>query len=342
MKKLLFDDKTIFILAEIAQSYEGKKNVLSDIIEGLTIAKTNGIMFQVVYADELAVPDYDYYDLFKSLEMSDKDWKDVIRMIHNNNIYAVAEIFGNKSFDLMIQYDIDAVKLHASDITNEPLLKYVGKHDIPILLAIGGANRNEIKKAIALLNNNKEIILMHGYQKGPTPINDTHFNKISALIDEYSLPVGYSDHIAGFEENADYKTLNDLAYYFPFISVGSGVRLIEKHTILNRDKQWEDYESALTTKEFSVFVELIRKIENSTGLKTLDCNETEKSYRRAIKSIVAKKDIKKGTVIKEDLITFKRVNQKIKSIKNINDVIGFQTNKNIIKNEAITLDSIKA
>ena len=147
MKKLLFDDETIFILAEIAQSYEGKKNVLSDIIEGLTIAKTNGIMFQVVYADELAVPDYDYYDLFKSLEMSDKDWKDVIRMIHNNNIYAVAEIFGNKSFDLMIQYDIDAVKLHASDITNEPLLKYVGKHDIPILLAIGGANRNEIKKS---------------------------------------------------------------------------------------------------------------------------------------------------------------------------------------------------
>ena len=341
MKKLLFDNEKIFILAEIAQSYEGEINVLLDIIDGLSVAKTNGIMFQVVYADELVVPDNDYYDLFAKLEMENNDWKKVIEKIQAQKIFAVAEIFGKKSFNTMMEYGIDAVKIHASDLTNEPFLKYIGNYNIPVLLAVGGGKENEIKKAISLLNKkNKEIVLMHGYQKGPTPISDTHFFKIPSLMEKFSLPVGYSDHIAGFK-NSDYSIVNDIAIHFPLISIGAGARLIEKHVILDRSKKWEDYESALTTAEFIDFVKLVRETQNSMGSKSISCNETEENYRVAIKSIVAKKEIESGVILTEDHIVFKRVNQNINSIKNINDVIGYKTKKSIKINDPITNEKLE-
>jgi len=176
---------------------------------------------------------------------------------------------------------------------------------------------------------------MHGYQKGPTPISDTHFFKIPSLMEKYNLPVGYSDHIAGFK-NSDYSILNDLALHFPLISIGAGARLIEKHVILDRSKKWEDYESALTTAEFLDFVKIVREIQSSMGSKSIICNETEENYRGGRKSIVAKKEIESGVILTEDHITFKRVNQNINSIININDVIGYKTKISIKINDPIT------
>jgi len=341
MKKLLFDDETIFILAEIAQSYEGDKHILLEIIDGLAIAKTNGIMFQVVYADELAVSDYDYFDLFRSLEMSNDNWEEVVKRIKHHNVQVVAEVFGTKSFDLMINLGVDAIKIHASDITNTPFLQYIGSYDIPILLAVGGAENEEIKRAISMLNNNREIILMHGYQKGPTPISDTHFFKIESLKKEYNLPIGYSDHISGYG-NSNFKELSEMAMYFPIISLGAGAQLIEKHVMLDRKKQWEDHESALSVREFKSFVNIIRKVQTSLGKKSLECNQTEIEYRKAaVKSIVAKRDIAIDTTITINDINFKRVNQNIDSLDELNYVLGNKSKVNILRDEAISINKLK-
>jgi sialic acid synthase SpsE len=120
MEKIALEQDNIFVLAEIAQSYEGDKSVLASVVRGLSAAGANGAMFQVVYAEELAVSDYEYYGLFESLEMRDGDWEEIVNLCKENSLLAIGEVFGKRSFDLMIRLGIDGVKIHVSDINNEP------------------------------------------------------------------------------------------------------------------------------------------------------------------------------------------------------------------------------
>ncbi len=157
MKKITSEKNKVFILGEIAQSYEGDREVLANVIRGLSTAGANGAMFQVVFADELAVSDYQYYNLFQNLELSDHDWEEIVHLVKKNNLLAIGEVFGKKSFDLMLNYGIDGIKIHVSDINNVPFLEYVGSHSIPILLSIGGASTYEIERAITLLTKKENI-----------------------------------------------------------------------------------------------------------------------------------------------------------------------------------------
>lgn len=336
MEKIALDEGQIFVLAEIAQSYEGDKTVLASVVRGLAAAGANGAMFQVVYAEELAVSDYEYYELFESLEMRDEDWEEIVDLVKQNSLMAIAEVFGKRSFDLMMRLGIDGVKIHVSDINNEPFLAYVGSFSIPVLLAIGGASSSEIERAIQLLSSKeKHLTLMHGYQDGPTKVSDTHFNKIKALAQEYKLPVGYSDHVAGSLSD-DNKILNPLAMTFPFVAIGAGATLIEKHVMLDREKVWEDFESALSVDEFGDFVALIKQVETSLGSSSVERNATEIAYRRAIKSVVASTDLKKGTVLRINNLAFQRPKPTDDAIKNLELVIGYKLKCDVKAGDAIT------
>ena len=44
----------------------------------------DAVKFQLVLADELAVPTYEYYDLFKSLEMEKSIWQVIVALIKDS------------------------------------------------------------------------------------------------------------------------------------------------------------------------------------------------------------------------------------------------------------------
>ena len=67
--------KKIEIIAEIAQGYEGKKDYLDQLVSESLKSEADSIKIQLVYADELSTSDYQYYGLFKELEMEDSKWK---------------------------------------------------------------------------------------------------------------------------------------------------------------------------------------------------------------------------------------------------------------------------
>jgi sialic acid synthase SpsE len=323
MKKIL-KEKSVFILAEVAQSYEGSIETLMEISKKACGAGVDGVMFQVVFADELAVKGYAHYSLFKSLEMPRSDWAKVIEVIHERKKLALGEVFGKRSVDLMLDLSVDALKIHASDLSNIPLLKYIGNTKLPILLSIGGGYEAEIEEAVKVLQENgtEELILLHGYQACPTKIEDTHLEKIRYAEDIYKLPVGYSDHIAG-SVDGDFRNINELAYYLPLVALGEGAKLIEKHIMLDRSKAWEDYESALSADEFDHFVKLIRTFEGCMGERNLMLNATEEIYRKgAKKCLVASEKITKGTTLTEDKVVFKRIQNPGEGIINISEVLG--------------------
>ena len=63
------------IIAEIAQGFEGNFEQSKLLIKAAAKAGADAVKFQLVYADELATVDYQYYSLFKELEMEEVQLK---------------------------------------------------------------------------------------------------------------------------------------------------------------------------------------------------------------------------------------------------------------------------
>lgn len=64
-----------FIVAEAAQGFEGDPGILRLLVCAAAKAGADAVKLQIVFADEVAVPGYAYYDLFRQLEMAGAEWR---------------------------------------------------------------------------------------------------------------------------------------------------------------------------------------------------------------------------------------------------------------------------
>ena len=71
-----------YVLAEIAQGFEGDINLVRRLIKVAKKSGADGIKFQIFKASELCLEDYPYYNLFKSLEIDPAEWTKAPLLIH--------------------------------------------------------------------------------------------------------------------------------------------------------------------------------------------------------------------------------------------------------------------
>ncbi|MEO8171645.1 MAG: N-acetylneuraminate synthase family protein [Sediminibacterium sp.] len=325
----------VSIIAELAQGFEGNFMQARLLVKAAASAGADAAKFQLVFADELATPDYKYYPLFQSLEMNDADWQNLANYAKSENIELYLDIFGTKSLQLSEKIGINCIKLHGTDISNIGLLHEVAASSIPnIMLGAGGAHLSEIKTAIDILKNKKVIVLL-GFQGYPTPDETNQVSRIEVMrsfLDDQSgrVTIGFADH-------AD--PLSTLRYAIAAIAVGAGATVIEKHLTLGKSMKMEDHESALNPDEFLEFVTTIRNCYEAFGVSSLTedfgMSDPEKNYRRTIRRhVVAAYDLKKGHMIQPTDLVLKRSSEE-DVITDLNSVYGKELNRDIAANNAI-------
>tara|TARA_B100000886_G_C20351650_1_gene461126 strand:+ start:68 stop:1057 length:990 start_codon:yes stop_codon:yes gene_type:complete len=327
------------IIAEIAQGFEGSLTQAKLLLKAASSSGADIAKLQLVYADELATQDYIYYKLFKNLEMSFKQWKELHEYSKELKIELDLDIFGKKSLKLAEKLCIDGVKLHGTDITNIGLLKLVSKSKIKkIYLGAGGSNLDEIEHAISILKN-KKIILLLGFQSYPTPDCDNQISRITYLKKRFNnkkIEIGFADHA---------NSNSSLSITLAAAALGAGSTVIEKHLTLGKVMKLEDYESALNPDEFSNFTKTIKLCFKALGSTSksndFDMSKSEKVYRKMIRRhVTSSRDIKKGTVISAEDLVLKRTSSK-NYISDINKVINKIITKDITKDSAIIKDFLK-
>lgn len=329
--------KKIKIIAEIAQGFEGNSTYSNLFVKAAASAGADAVKFQLVYADELATPDYKYYELFKSLEMSDEVWKNISHLASENNIALHLDIFGERSLQLAEQIGVEAVKIHGTDIANKRLLNLVSDTKIKqVILGAGGALKSEILVALDILKN-KEIILLFGFQSYPTANEDNHISRIRLAFDTFSkvnpnIKIGFADH-ANPETNI-HLGLGAMA-------IGFGAVILEKHLTLAKSMKMEDHESALNPDEFSEYVNFIHECTSAIGVNTQNndfgMSESELGYRKMIRRHVVTIDaISKGAVFTSDNLVLKRTSSN-NALTNLDDVVGKIATSSISSNSAVEL-----
>lgn len=328
----------IEIIAEVAQGYEGSPKLTELLTTGAIRSDADAIKFQMVVNDELATPDHVHYSLFKSLQMDIAVWSDIVSRIHDASKKVYFDVFGTGSLSIAKTLKADGVKIHLSDFYNYRLIDESIRSFNRIYISIGGIPLDDLDLLINKVikkDNYEKICFMYGFQVEPTPLEKNNLRKIISYKERYpKFKFGFLDHSSGDGEDA---------YYLSLLTLGMNVDCIEKHITLDRLLGIEDCVSALEPEGFKNFVRLIRKFETSLGTGDLAITDLESQYReKAVKVVVANRDLKKGEVITLDDVSLKRVGNRSLGtpIIRIEEVINKALVKDIKKYSLIPVEYI--
>lgn len=284
---------TPYIIAEAAQGYEGSLQTALLLVRGASAAKADAIKFQIILADDLAQPGYEYYPLFQSLEMPAEQWRSVREAAAAAKLAFVADIFGPGSMAIAEAIGVDAVKLHSTCFFDRPLIRRAFALCCPVYGSVGGILQDEVSAMLAGLTAEEKarFTLLFGFQAEPTPIERNNLARIVSLRDLTGLEIGFMDHSDG--AGPDRLSLSILA-------LGMGVRTFEKHITLDRALQMEDYVSALAPADFADYVATLHRLVGALGSADLTLTRAELDYRgRALKRVVAANDLPAGRMVSE-------------------------------------------
>lgn len=251
------------------------------------------------YWDTTEEPTTSQYELFQKFDsFGYEEYKKLKEYADSLNIEFLSTAFDFESADYLDEL-MDVYKISSSDLSNLPFIEYQAKKNKPILLSVGASELPEIEAAIDTIrmHNEKPIVLLHCVLEYPTPLKDANLLKISSLANQFpDLYIGYSDHTKPTENCDVIKTAYNL-----------GALCIEKHFTLDKTLKGNDHYHAMDPEDAKRILEGIREMDLIRGSGELCCLETEMTARKnARRSIVSAVDIPKGTIITEEMLTFKR------------------------------------
>lgn len=290
------------IVAEIANAHQGNPETAAKMADAFAEAGADAVKFQIYFADELLTPSHSRYAHFKNQSFAPEIWADLLPRAKACGVQVYCDVFGIEALGVAARYGADGFKLHASDLSNGPLLDAVAETPGRVFLSTGGATIREIARSVErMLLVGKRPVLLHGFQAYPTRIEDSCLARLTWLHEMFgnSCDLGYADHIAGGDP---------LAQALPLFAMGLGASVIEKHVTFDRAAKGVDYFSSIEPEEFRLFASHVRHCELALGARPSDMPKAELAYRHAVKKHwVAARDLKPGTVMTAKDMLMKRV-----------------------------------
>ena len=347
IKLIIIADKTIgpeqpcFIIAEAGVNHNGDVNLAKQLIDVAAEAGADAVKFQTFNADSLVTKDANkaeyqqrctgsktQYEMLKKLELPEKVFFILAKYAEKKGIIFLSTPFDCESVDLLEKINVVAYKISSGDLTNHPLLKHVAIKKKPIILSTGMGTLSEISDSLSVLKNAgaNDIILLHCTTDYPALFDEVNLRAIKTLECAFKLPTGFSDHTTGIIASV--------------AAVAMGARVIEKHFTLDKESDGPDHKASLNPNELRELVSAIRNIEKARGNGIKEPSENEEKIKIvARKSIVAKKNIRLGTIIDESMLDFKRPGTGLEP-KCLHLLIGKKIKKDVMKDERISWEHV--
>lgn len=325
------DGRPTYVIAEMACAHEGKPDLAHRLVDIAAEARADAVQLQLFSVRRLVSPYHPNYAGASRLEIPLTEWPGIIGHAKQRGLHVWANAFDDNALTVAMSEDVDALKLHSSDLSNPRMLDAVGSTGKPVSLAVGGSTLDEISQAVFRLRERgtTDLILMHGYQGYPTAPQDSRLGFVETLRRLFDCPVGYQDHTDGASE---------LAVILPLVAIAMGACVLEKHYTDNRAGKGTDYEAALDPQDLARFVQLVRETDAAIGDGAVrPLSPAELKYRHMFKkTIVAACSIKKGEIFTEDMLAFMRAGSGLLPAE-VTKIIGRQSRHDIPQFATITL-----
>jgi N,N'-diacetyllegionaminate synthase len=330
----------VFIIAEAGVNHNGDVRVAKEMIEIAAEAKVDAIKFQT-WKTELMVTKFakqaeyqilntsiveSQFDMLKKLELTYDEFVELKIYCDKLNIQFMSTPDELESAAFLSKYQ-EIFKIGSGNVTNLPLLRFIGCLQKQIILSTGMSTLEEIKSAINVLEKSgtqrSHITLLHCTTQYPAPMNELNLSAISHMRHIFNLSVGYSDHSSGIEAS--------------IAAVALGATVIEKHFTLDCNLPGPDHKASLDPLGLKNLVISIRNIEDALGSGEKKVTDSESAnIPIARKSIVTTKPIKKGEIFTIDNLGVKRPGIGVSPME-WDSVIGRKSARNYAEDELIEI-----
>lgn len=364
---MIMNTNEIYVIAEIGVNHNGSIELAKELIIKAKEAGANAVKFQTFDADSLLSDKTEMasyqkentniaqsqLDLVKKLELSLEQTKALKEFCEENLITFVSTPFDSKSLRFLVdELDVPYLKVSSADISNLPFLYEIACTQKPVILSTGTASLGDIEQALSVfafveaygidekptlqkfrlayanpqIRNaiKNKVSILHCITQYPANLVECNLKAIQTIEQAFGTTVGFSDH-----------TLDE---YAAIISLSLGARVFEKHITLDKKMEGPDHAASMECEEFAHYVKILHQTYQALGdgVKFMQQQEQD-NYTLVRRSIVAKRDIKKGELFTEDNITLKRAGAIKLEPNKYWDVLGNVAKQDFNKNELIEL-----
>lgn len=342
-KKRIGEGEPVFIIAEAGVNHNGSLEAARALVREAHASGADCVKFQTFKAERVATagaPKAKYQlgttdknesqlDMLKKLELKYEDHVELKSYAESLGIVFMSTPYSFEDIDLLESIGVPAYKVASGQIIELLFLQRIARTGKPVVLSTGMATLAEADEAVRAIRaeGNGKIVLLQCTTDYPSRLSDCNLRAMATLRSSFGLPVGYSDHTTGDEA--------------AIATVALGARVIEKHFTLDKSLPGPDHSSSFTPSEFSSLVKKIRAVEVALGSGRKEPSATEKENAKGMRrSLVAGLDIRKGEVIKEGMITFKRPAAGL-SPSFYGMVVGKSAARDIAKDELFTMEMVE-
>lgn len=321
----------VFVIAEIGNNHNGNMELAIDMVDAAHLAGADCVKFQMrnmnsVYrkkslekkGEDLGT-EY-VLDLLERFQLNRSEHQQIAEYCNGKGIYYMCTPWDSQSVEVLEKLNVEAYKVASADLTNLPLIDKLISTGKPLILSTGMSSSEEIQITSDFLNAKKsEFALLHCNSTYPAPFHDINLNWIDKLKQIHPI-IGYSGHERGIAVS--------------LAAVALGAKIIERHFTFDRNMEGPDHAASLEPEEFKSLVTGIREIEEALG----DGRERRVSQGEMInrenlaKSLVAAKDLKKGTIIEANHVSVLSPGQGL-SAQNYEQLLGRKVQRNMLKED---------
>ena len=321
-----------YIIAEIGSNHNGDMSLCKKTVDAAKTCGADAVKFQswnkeslisnAEYARNTSYSDKKKHfgsldEMVEKYQLTQEQHVEISRYCCDKKITFLSSAFSDNEVDLLVSLNVPVFKIASMDINNFPLLRYIANKHKPVILSTGMSTLGEIERALALLKSSGAgpVALLHCISIYPPVCNNINLRNIPMLQQTFDVPVGFSDHSLGAS--------------IPLAAVALNVCIIEKHFTLDKNLEGWDHAISADPTELAYIVSESKNIFNSLGSATRvvydDEMEKRKKFRRRA---VTKSAMKKGQIITEDCLAFKRPGNGINPDE-INYIVGREINKDV-------------
>tara|TARA_B100000674_G_C37877346_1_gene932633 strand:- start:426 stop:1490 length:1065 start_codon:yes stop_codon:yes gene_type:complete len=348
-KKIISESSKTYFIADIGANHDGSLKRAKKLIKLCAMAGADAAKFQHFKAETI-VSDFGFKKIGKLSHQ--KKWNSSVFQVYQNasinnkwtkilkkecdkyKIDFLTSPYDLNYVDSVFKY-IKAYKIGSGDITWKEIIIKIAKKRLPLILATGASNLNEVKRAVNLiLKYKKKLILMQcntNYTNSENNFNYLNLNVLKTFKKKFknNIILGLSDHTQGHTAVISAVTM--------------GARVIEKHFTDNNFRIGPDHGFAMNPVTWRSMVEETRKLEMAlgNGNKIIEKNENQSSLvqRRCIRT---KTDILANQRIKnEHLICLRPAPRKSINPFFVKKIINKIARKKIKAGDFISWDKIK-
>lgn len=298
-----------YIIAEAGVNHNGSLETALALVEKAREAGANCVKFQTfraentisryaekaAYQKETTGGEASQLDMVKKLELPFDAFLKLKEHCDRIGITFLSTPFDLESVAFLDSLNMPFWKIPSGEITNLPYLLAIANTKKAVVMSTGMCETEEIRTAVDVLkaNGTPKITLLHCNTEYPTPYGDVNLRAMETMRAQFGLEVGYSDHTPGIE--------------IPIAAAAMGASVLEKHFTLDRNMEGPDHKASLEPEELKAMVDAVRHVEAALGdgVKTASPSE-RKNIAVARKSIVARRNIRKGEALTEDNLAVKR------------------------------------